>query len=163
MSMTKTGSPLGVTRLRAPLKDRRASVSPLITSGSTPSRSLMPAKRAVTVLDIASSRGCHEVHVLDRHIGFLDQFRVLVDCCERTLQGGGMELTSGVDGLAEPYHLKPSLQILQTTCAVGFGDQQTNGIRSAIDGGNPRHQALLQAWANPERAQVPVLPHHRAG
>ncbi len=45
MSTTSTGSAAGRTRLRAPTKESWASVSPLITSGSTPSRSWMPAKK----------------------------------------------------------------------------------------------------------------------
>jgi hypothetical protein len=50
-----------------------------------------------------------------------------------------VELTAGIDSLAEPYDLEPSLEILQTTRAVGFGNQQTDRIRPAVNGGNTGH------------------------
>ena len=46
MSITSTGPASGRTRLSAPVKDSWASRSPLITSGSTPSRSRTPSKNA---------------------------------------------------------------------------------------------------------------------
>ena len=46
MSITSTGPSSGRTRLSAPVKDSCASRSPLITSGSTPSRCCTPAKNS---------------------------------------------------------------------------------------------------------------------
>ena len=46
MSITSTGSAPGRDRLSAPVNDSRASVSPLMTSGRTPSRASMPAKNS---------------------------------------------------------------------------------------------------------------------
>ena len=46
MSITSTGPNSGRTWLRAPVNDSCASRSPLITSGSTPSRCWTPAKNS---------------------------------------------------------------------------------------------------------------------
>jgi hypothetical protein len=46
ISITSTGPVSGWTRLSAPVKDSCASRSPLITSGSTPSRCRTPSKKA---------------------------------------------------------------------------------------------------------------------
>ena len=140
MSITRTGSPSGVIRLSAPMKDRRASVSPLITSGCTPSRSSMPRKKLSRFLASRAAEVATKCTFLDGHLGFLDQFRVVVDRREGAAQSVGVELTCGVDPLAEAYDLQPPLQIVQTAGTVRFGDQQTDGIRSAVDGGNSRHE-----------------------
>ena len=50
MSITSTGpSPATRTPLSAPTKESRASSAPLITSGRTPSRDAMPAKKSSTL------------------------------------------------------------------------------------------------------------------
>ncbi len=50
MSITSTGSSAGTrTPLSAPTKESRASSLPLITSGRTPSRDAIPAKKSSTL------------------------------------------------------------------------------------------------------------------
>jgi hypothetical protein len=64
------------------------------------------------------------MNFLGRDVGFLDQLCVRLSRCERTLQCVGMELTAGIDALAEPDDLQPPAQIFQSTRAVWFGNKQ---------------------------------------
>ena len=76
MSITSTGLASALTPLSAPVNDSRASASPLITSGSTPSRDLMPSEELVPVPRVPGRRGGDEVDLVGRYAGVLDQLRV---------------------------------------------------------------------------------------
>jgi hypothetical protein len=77
--------------------------------------------------------------LLGRHVGFLDQLRVRLSGCERTLQCFGMELTAGIDALAEPDDLQPPPQIFQSPRAVWFGNKEADGIGSTVDRSDSGH------------------------
>ena len=131
-------------------------MSPLITSGSTPSRCLHAGEELVAVLGVAGGRGGHEVHLLDWHVGFLDQLRVLLDSAKvRRRASGWNSLVASTPWPSRTISMRRS-RSLDRRRAVGFGDQQPDRIRSAVDRGHCRSsQDSVQARPGPERADRP--------
>ena len=161
MSITSTGSGPSSTPLTAPANDSRASRSPLITSGTTPSRSRIPAKnssrfRASRAAEVATKS------IVGRHSGVADQLGVRLGGGEGPGQRVGVELAGRVDALAEPDDLGPPVELDQPAVAVGFGDQQPDRVGAAVDGRRPGFAGTHGRRLPPGRSTGPERPDGHA-
>ena len=103
MSTTRNGGPLPTREGRprvAPRNDSRASSSPLMTSGRTPSRSRHCVEEGVAVGSVAGGAGGHHADALD--VERRDLPGVLREGGEGAGDRLGGEPAGGVDALAEP-------------------------------------------------------------
>lgn len=155
MSITSTGPSLSTgTPLSAPVKASRASSTPLMISGRTPSRAVIPGKE---VLDIARISGLPRSRRVSSARARPVRAQPLAEALGRGKGPGqcvGMQLAGGVDPLPESDDLQLADQVSQAAAGSLLGDQQSNGVRAAVDGGDPSKITLFVRAA---------LRHSRSG
>ena len=115
---------------------------PEMTSGSTPSRSRTPSTKTWRLPGVAAGGGGHKAHRLGPV--FADQGGVIRGGRERALQRFGSKLAGGVHALAEPHHAHLPDHVGEfgrAVTAVDVGDQQADGVGTAVDGSDAGHRS----------------------
>src|SRR5699024_986003 len=98
----------------------------------------------VTVGGVPGGGGGHEPQLAGTVV--LDQPGVPAGGLEGAIHGRGVETAGAIDPVAQAHHLQVALEVDEPVRGlVAAGDQQTDGVGSAVDGGHGR--AHRSSWS----------------